>query len=77
MLLIWTSPKFCCLIKSKDVNLAAHMPLAFTTHSQLYTTFKERPFENIVGTVDVGKQHFLFFTPCFLSYKKQPKLNIL
>ena len=55
---IWTSLKFCSLIKS----------LLFTTQSRLLTTSTEKPFENIFRK---GNQHFLLFPQCFLPFRKQ------
>ena len=48
------------------------MGLLFTTQSQLVTTLKKKPFENIVGNGEnAGKQHFLLSPQCFLPFPKQ------
>ena len=46
--------------------------LLLTTQSQLLTTLKKEPFENIVGKEEnAGDQHFLLFQQCFLCYPEQ------
>ena len=43
----------------------------FTTQSELLTTLKKKPFENIVGKGEnADDQHFLPFAQCFLTIPK-------
>ena len=43
----------------------------FTSQSQLLTTLKKKPFENIVGKGENAvNQHFLLFPQCFLPFSK-------
>ena len=41
--------------------------------SELLTTFRKNPFENIVGKKgeNAGNQHFLLFPQCFLTFKSK------
>ena len=44
----------------------------FTTQSQLLTTLKKNPFENIVGKGEnAGNQHFLLFPQCLLPIPRR------
>ena len=58
LLPIWKDVKFC--------------HLTFSTLSQLLTTLRKKPFENIAGKGEnAGNQHFLLFLQCFLHISKQ------
>ena len=60
--LIWTSLKFCRLVKRK----------LFTTQSRLSTTLRKKPFENNLGKEENAyNQHFLIFLQCFLPFLTQ------
>ena len=62
MLPVWTSLKFCCLVKS----------YLFTTQFRLLMTLKKKPFETIVGKGEnAGNQHFLLFQQYFLPISKR------
>ena len=42
----------------------------FNKQSQLFTTLRQRPFQNNVGKGEnAGHQHFLFFPQCFLPIR--------
>ena len=46
----------------------------FTTQSQLLTTLKKKPFENIVGKGEnAGDLHFLLFPAFFLPFPPPPE----
>ena len=57
MLSIWTSLKFCCLVKSQPIRTQWH----------LLTLLGNKPCENTVGKGEIAlNEKFLPFPQCFL-----------
>ena len=45
---------------------------AFTEQVRIFTTVREKPFENTAGKGEnAGNQHFLLFPQCFLPYQRK------
>ena len=66
-------------IRSQESNSVpydceAHAPPAHDhgQHDLVFTNFRKKPFENIVGKREnAGYQHFLLYSLCFLSYERK------
>ena len=69
--------QFLELSENADGAIAVHckgetLTDLFTTQSQLLTTLKNEPFENVVGKGENAcNQHFLLFLQCFLPFPRQ------
>ena len=64
----WHEP-LCSFQEAESSELVSYV---FTTLSQLLTTLKKKPFENIVGKGENADiQHFLLFPQCFLPIPKR------
>ena len=75
---VWKSLKFVVWKRVKRYallhNLGTSVRLLcklFTTQSQLLTTLRKKPDENIMGKGEnADNQHFLLFSQCFLFYQR-------
>ena len=66
MFTIYTSLKFCCLVKS---YLSILIPFP---HYQTFNDPVGQLFENIVGKGEnAGNQHFPLFPQCFIPFPEQ------
>ena len=54
------------------VRIETFFTFLFTTQSQLLTTLRKKPFENMMGKGEnAGNQHFFLFPQCFLPFPKE------